>query len=163
MGRHRQSTEQLKLQGTYKAVKHEHYPDSKITDYLQVPEKIIPPETLKTDYCRQYYTYHVNLLLRLGILTISDLPELQILFETLELYRKLFENVSRLDPLDDLETYEKLAGLLLKAGKRFSDLGAKYYISPTARNKMLLDSLNIQKAETENQSMTAKLLGKKNT
>lgn len=160
-GRPRKPTAELQLQGTYRDDRHKNRPENNLGSYLQVPEKVTPPDTLKTKYCRDYYSYHVNLLISFGVLTISDLPEIQMIFETLEQYREVFTQLKSMDPLKDLDNYDKMTRLLLKLGMRFSDLGAKYCISPTARNKMTLDVLNIQKSETENASVINKLIGKK--
>jgi phage terminase small subunit len=148
-----------KLQGTYR-VDRDTGVENYISDYLEVPKNIEAPVSIADDFCREHYKYHVTLLANLKILTLSDIPEIDMMYEILQEYRKTYDTLQTIDMIKDNETYEKLSNRLLKYGKRFSDLASKYCISPTARNKLTLESLSIKK-EIEQTSVTAKLLSKK--
>jgi phage terminase small subunit len=159
MGRKRKPVELKKLQGTYKACIDtgvENY----ISGYLEIPKSIEAPASISDDFCREHYKYHVRLLANLKILTLSDIPEIDIMYEILQEYRKTYNTLQTIDMIKDNETYERLSNRLLKYGNRFSVLASKYCISPTARNKLTLESLSIKK-EIEHTSITAKLISNK--
>jgi hypothetical protein len=159
MPRPRKPAEQHRLEGTYRGDRHGGGVENYIGNYLEIPEKIEPPENITDKYCREHYKYHVNLLMRLKILTLSDIPEIDMMYESLQQYRKIGAVLSKLNPLS--EEYEKLSRLLLKFGNRFSEIAVKYCVSPGARNRIRIEALSIRK-ETEHQaSATAKLLRRK--
>jgi phage terminase small subunit len=148
-----------KLQGTYRENK-DNGVETYISNYLEVPSNIEAPDTITDNFCREHYKYHVRLLANLKILTLSDIPEIDMMYQTLQNYRKIYDTLQTIDMITDSETYELLSNRLLKYSKRFSDLASKYCISPTSRNKLTLESLSIKK-EIEQTSLTAKLLNKK--
>jgi phage terminase small subunit len=131
-----------------------------ISNYLEVPQNIEPPVSIVDVFCKEHYKYHVRLLANLKILTLSDIPEIDMMYEILQEYRKTYNQLQTIDMIKENETYEKLSNRLLKYSKQFSVLASKYCISPTARNKLTLESLSIKK-EIEHTSITTKLLNKK--
>ena len=89
-GRPRKPTEQLKLSGTYRKDRHEKNIDTSLVTLLDVPQiELVPPESIVDPYCRDHYKYHINLLIKLKIFTVSDLTELDILYHTLQQYRMI--------------------------------------------------------------------------
>jgi hypothetical protein len=159
MPRQRKPIEQHKLDGTYRKDRHGNSAEALVGSVLEVPTNILPPDTLKDDYCREHYKYHVNHMAKLKILSLSDIPEIDIMYDCLQRYRKINTALSELSPAS--EEYAGLSRLLLKFGAQFSAIAAKYYISPSARNKVKIEELAIQKEEVRQTSLTAKLIGKK--
>ncbi|MDR1301548.1 MAG: hypothetical protein LBK43_03645 [Treponema sp.] len=159
-GRPRKPTTQLKLAGTYREDRHGKNPDTLIADLLNIPGELVPPETLIDTYCREHYKYHTNLLINLKILTVSDLPELELLYLTLQQCRQIRERLATLDMLKEPDDYVRFTRILINLSDYFSKVAQKYYISPTARTKLQLDQLNLEKAKQE-ESITKKLLNKK--
>jgi hypothetical protein len=159
-GRPRKPTTQLKLSGTYREDWHGKNPDTLIADLLNIPGELVPPQTIIDPYCREHYKYHTSLLLNLKILTASDLPELELLYLTLQQCRQIREKLSTLDIFNDLNKYAKLSKLLINLSDYFSKVAQRYYISPIARTKLQLEQLNLEKAKHE-ESITGKLLKKK--
>lgn len=159
-GRPRKPTEQLKLAGTYRADRHSKNADTVIKDVLEVPGELVPPNTITDTYCIEHYKYHTNLLINLKILTASDLPEIEMLYLTLQQYRQVQKKISELDMILDMEAYTQLTKIALRLSNYFSTIAQKYYISPTSRTKLQIDRLNLEKAKKE-ESLTGKLLKKK--
>jgi hypothetical protein len=50
MGRHKKPIGQHKLEGTYKDCIHGKNVEPVISNYLEIPEKILPPETIKDNF-----------------------------------------------------------------------------------------------------------------
>jgi hypothetical protein len=82
-----------------------------------------------------------------------------MMYECLQEYRRIGAALRKLSPLD--EEYETLSRLLLKFGARFSEIAAKYCISPGARNRLRLEALGIRKEEKRQAGPAAKLIGRK--
>jgi hypothetical protein len=155
-GRPRKSTEQLKLSGTYRKDRHEKNADLLLENFLDVPGvELIPPESIVDPYCQEHYKYHTNFLIKLKVFTVSDLPELEMLYNTLQQYRMIHNMLPALEGKE----YIEFTKLLLKLSSYFSKVAQKYYISPAARMRLQLDHLNLEKAQAE--SNIAKLLKKK--
>jgi phage terminase small subunit len=159
MPRKRKPVELKKLEGTYRSDR-DNGVETYLSNYLEVPANIEAPDSIVDNFCREHYKYHVRLLANLKILTLSDIPEIDMMYQMLQNYRKIYETLQTIDMIKDSETYEMLSNRLLKYGNRFSALASKYCISPTARNKLTLESLSIKK-EIEQTSLTVKLLNKK--
>jgi hypothetical protein len=159
MGRHRKPIEQHKLEGTYYEFRHGKNIEPVISNYLEIPQKILPPETIKDNFIKLHYIHHVQLLANLNILTVSDIPEINIMYETLQEYRNIYTKLQKTEI--GSEEYEKLSLLLLKYGKRFSEYAIRYCISPMSRNKLTLESLQINKEIDNQNTITAKLINKK--
>jgi phage terminase small subunit len=159
MPRKKKPVELKKLEGTYRTDR-DNGVETYLSNYLEVPTNIEAPDSIVDNFCREHYKYHVSLLANLKILTLSDIPEIDMMYQMLQNYRKIYETLQTIDMIKDSETYEALSNRLLKYGNRFSGLASKYCISPTARNKLTLESLSIKK-EIEQTSLTAKLLKKK--
>jgi phage terminase small subunit len=159
MGRHKKPIEQHKLEGTYRDCIHGKNAEPVIAGYLEVPADFLPPGTITDGFVKDHYQRHVRLLANLHILTVSDIPEINMMYETLQEYRRIYEKLQE-EEIGSKE-YESLSYLLLKYGKRFSDHAVRYCISPAARNKLTLESLQIKKEADNQKSMTAKLIGRK--
>jgi phage terminase small subunit len=159
MPRHKKPVELKKLQGTYREGRDDGV-ETHISGYLEVPNNIEAPLDITDELCREHYKHHVRLLVNLKILTLSDLPEIAMMYHALQEYRKIHAAMVRVDMVADAETYDFLSERMLKFGRMFSSLATKYCISPVARNKLTMESLNIQK-EIKQQSVMAKLIGKK--
>jgi phage terminase small subunit len=161
MGRPRKPAAQHKLEGTYIAVRHENSPEAAIAKHLEVPAGILPPDTITDPVATEHYRHHLQLLVRLNILTLSDIPEINMMYEALQEYRRLYAELQKADPVTDIERYEILSNRVLKFGQRFSTLASRYYISPVARTRLTLETLQINKEVQEQKSITAKLIGSK--
>jgi phage terminase small subunit len=159
MGRHKKPIEQHKLEGTYRADRYGNNSEPVISTYLEPPKDFSPPENITDGFVKSHYKHHVQLLANLRILTVSDLPEINMMYETLQEYRRIYAQL-RKEKIGGKE-YAYLSLLLLKYGKRFSDYAMKYCISPVARNKLTLESLQIKKEIDNQNTITAKLIGKK--
>jgi phage terminase small subunit len=161
MGRHKKPVEQHKLEGTFRADRHGDSTEVAIVHHLEVPNEILPPDNITDNALIEHYKHHVQLLVRLNILTYSDFPEINMMYEALQEYRRLYAELQKVDLVKDIEKYEVLSNRVLKFGQRFSNLAIKYYISPAARNKLTLETLQINKETNEQKSITAKLINKK--
>jgi hypothetical protein len=159
MGRHKKPVEQLKLTGTYRADRHGKSVEPVIAPYLEVPENLTPPKSITATDIRKHYQQHVQLLANLKILAASDIPEINIMYETLQEYRKLYVQLQK-EKIGS-EEYVRLSLLMLRYGKRFSDYAVRYCISPMARNRLALESLQIQKEVDNQKTITARLIGRK--
>jgi hypothetical protein len=159
MGRHKKPIEQLKLQGTFRADRHDKSIEPVIAEHLEPPGDVMPPETITDEFVKFHYQHHVQLLANLRILTLSDVPEIDSMYETLQEYRKIYVELQRTKI--GSEEYERLALLLLRYGKRFSEYAVRYCISPMARNKLTLESLQIKKEIDSQDTIVAKLISKK--
>jgi hypothetical protein len=157
-GRPRKPTEQLKLSGTYRADRHGNNADACIADTLAVPVEVEPPDSIIDSYCREHYKYHINLLIRLKILTLSDIPEIELLYQTLQQLRRIRERLNAMDI--DTPGYIALSELLLKLSNYFSKVAQKYYISPTSRTRIQLEQLNLDQAKKK-ESSVSKLIKRK--
>jgi phage terminase small subunit len=153
--------EQHKLDGTFRAIRHGNSVEPIMANALEVPNEILPPNNITDNALIEHYKHHVQLLIRLNILTYSDFPEINMMYEALQEYRRLYAELQKVDLIKEIERYEVLSNRVLKFGQRFSNLAVKYCISPAARNKLTLEALQINKETNEQKSITAKLIGKK--
>lgn len=158
-GRPRKPTAQLKLSGTYREDRHGKNVDVQLENFLSVPVELLPPKTITDSYCQEHYKYHTNLLIKLKILTASDLPELEMLYLTLQQYRSVQQTLATVDMIADDKVYISLTKTALRLSNYFSRIAWKYYISPEARMRIQIEQLNLTKAKHE--SPTAKLLKNK--
>jgi len=164
MGRPRKPTALLELQGTFRKDRHSNNSDGFISNVSPSPIKIDPPSTLTDKYVIDYWNYHINFLINLNIIQMSDIPELEIMYSALQKARALqveLDKLSKKGIIENIDIYEQLSKLYLKYVARFSQLASQYYISPNSRAKLTLDQLNIEKIKTENPSIMAKLLERK--
>lgn len=152
-GRNRLSVAEKKLKGTFRADrdKKQEKAENTVCNTIAFPKDTIiaPPCHLPPDI-QSLYCQHAQSLISLGLLTPSDLPELAMLYDTLLQYREVNEALKGVDILDDLMTYQMLTNLKCKLQQQFTSLAARYYISPTARAKLTLDVLEIDKKQNEN-------------
>jgi hypothetical protein len=156
----RKPIEQHKLDGTFRRDRHGNLPEPIISNVLEIPE-IKPPSSITDAFIIDQYQHHIQLLARLGILTYSDIPEIEIMYLALQEYRKVYIELQKIDMMKDTDKYDKLSNRLLKHGQRFSNLAVKYCISPAARNKLTLEALQIKKEMESQKSITATLIEKR--
>ncbi|MGI5085275.1 MULTISPECIES: hypothetical protein [Treponema] len=165
MARPRKSTSELKLKGTYRDDRHKDRAivEKEIAELSSFKQgtKIEPPKSLTDKYVVDYFKSHTSLLVSLQILHPVDLPELELLYETLQQVRDVNRQLKKIDMVKDFVMYEKLTKLSLKLSMRFSQLASKYYISPSARTHLELDNLELKNKKLENQSIVQKLINKK--
>lgn len=124
------------------------------------PETKLPcPKSIKERYVRNYWKTLTGALIALGVIGPIDLPEVEALCVTLQKLREVQKTFIELDPFDeDFDLWEKR---YIRLQTKFSELGAKYYVSPVARSKIRLDDLNIQKTQQElqkNETALSRLL-----
>lgn len=162
--------EQKKLEGTYRVNKKEKSPekspDLKLLDISPAPNSVGVPLSLNDPYVIDAWKEHTQLLIRLKSFQIVDVTELEQLYVTLQNLREVqvqLTLVMKKGIVENLELFESLNGAFLRLGNRFSNLAVRYYISPAARSKILLDSLNVEHMTIENQklSLAAKLIKNK--
>jgi hypothetical protein len=161
MGRHKKPIEQHKIDGTFRADIHNNRTELAIVRHLEVPNEILPPDNIIDNDLIEHYKHHIQLLIRLNILTYSDFPEINMMYESLQEYRRLYAELQKVDLIKEIGKYEVLSNRLLKFGQRFSNLAIKYCISPVARNKLTLENLQISKEVNEQKSLAVKLINKK--
>lgn len=135
----------------------------------QVPSAIIPhgtkvacPKSITNRYVRNYWKKLTSALVALGVISPLDLPEIETLCLTLQRLREVQDTYINKSLFD--EDYDEWEGRFIRLSKKFSELGAKYYVSPVARSKIRLDDLNIQKTQQElqkNETALSKLLEKR--
>lgn len=167
MGRPRKTAAEHKQNGTYRKDRYskQELAEKKVSEILEFNEttKLLPPATLTDSYVKQYFLQHTKLLIKLKILNPVDIPELENMYETLEQLRKVQKEIAKLDitNFDNLKAYEVLSKLSLKLGHRFSELAAKYYITPSARTHLQLDNLELENKKIETKTVIQKLLENK--
>jgi len=159
--RHKTPIAEKKLKGLYREDRHGNSAEEVINELIKIPENIVTPSTLTDPYVQSYFSYHTEYLIKIGILSLSDLPELENMYISLQKLREINVKLNMLDMVKDIDTWNKLSSAYIKYSNHFSSLAGKYYISPTARAKMTYDQLNIKKLESEIPSLTERLLKKK--
>jgi phage terminase small subunit len=151
-GRPRKPTELKKLEGTYR--KDRDIPAEKAESVIQKSQILFPeekriscPKTIKTKFVRSYWKKLTSMLIQLKVLSYADIPQLEQLCIILEKLREVQETFSLLSPLD--ENFEHMQKLFINLSNKFDQLGSKYYISPQARTKLILDNLTATKTQQE--------------
>lgn len=109
--------------------------------------KIACPKTLRTKYVRAYWKKLVGMLASMRVLSAADIPQLEQLCVILEKLRELQDVFLRTDPL--AEGYDRIQRNYIALSNKFDALGSKYYISPAARSRLVLDNLAIKKTEQD--------------
>ena len=163
MARTRKPIAQKKLEGTYRKDRDGNRDKSEIIlsnldTAFKEGDSLEPPANITDDFVKQHYIYHSRLLIKLHILQLSDIPELNMMYELLQRERQVERELESIDISSDIDTFERLTKLQIKLSNAFSSLSVKYYISPTARTHLELDNLELEKAKSETQSITARLL-----
>ena len=120
----------------------------------------IVPEQIKSKELQQLYIEHFNRLVNFGLLIPSDIIEFNQIYLFAQQIQDLNNELQKqnITTVKGFEKYQHLTYVILKLSARLSDLGKKYYISPSARAKMTLDELDIQKKSNENESVISKLI-----
>jgi phage terminase small subunit len=131
--------------------------DVAMAPFLLEPASFNAPKSITDKVCKRYYKQHLALLSKLHILSYSDLPELSMMYETLEQYRKVNAQLQSLVPAT--KEYGNLSRLAMKLSKHFTELAHHYYLSPVARNKMLIDVLDI--SAKKEKSLIGNLIARK--
>ena len=164
-GRPRKTVAQLKLTGSYRKDRYGKRNETETAvaelSTFTAGQSLEPPENITDDFVKNYYRYHTKLLIQLGILQPSDIPELNLMYETLQTERNVQAQLQKVDITKDLKTYTALAKILIKLINTFSSLAQKYYISPSSRTHLELDNLELQKKKIENESIVSKIISNK--
>lgn len=161
MARTRKTVAEKKRNGTYKPSRHgeQEKTENAIQEIIgQENFSINPPKEITSKEIISFYKWHTNFLNQLHILTPSDLPSINQMFLTLQQIQDLDERLHETDLTKDFETYEALTKLRIKLCNLFNGLATQFYITPTARAKLTLDHLEIEKKQNENQSVISKLI-----
>lgn len=153
-----------KLNGTYRKDRYgkQEQIEKAVADIIAFSADSVlePPKNITDNFVKQYYQYHTNELIKLRLLTPSDIPELNNMYLLLQQLRKVQDRLDKLNIDTDLDEYERLTKLEIKLSNTFSELAKRYFISPTARTKLQLDKLDVEKKQAENQSVISKLINK---
>lgn len=156
-GRPRKPVALKKFEGTYRKDRDSGKEISE-RQIKSVPGVIVPPDskiscpkTIQTKYVRSYWKRLTNNLISMQVLSYNDLPQLENMMLILEKLREAQEQFSLCSFSDvaALANYDICLKIVSKLTQMFNDLAAKYYISPSARSKLTLDLLNIQKTSQE--------------
>jgi hypothetical protein len=142
-GHNKKPIEIHKRNGTYREDRHGSSSEIVLTNLDILQE--IPEPTLKDPVCKEQYYALITLLLRLNLITKTDFPEIEMMYDVLQKYKEISVQLAKIDIVDDIDTYRKLSTLQLKYQDRFSRIGSRYCLSPTVRSKMTIAALNIQK------------------
>lgn len=152
-GRPPKPIEQKKLEGTYRKDRdlQREQTEKQLREapsaMFKPGEKVKCPASITDRYVRNYWKKMTTALIALGVLSYVDVPEVEQLCMTLQKLREVQVTFSTLSPFDeDFDLWEKR---YIRLANKFSELGAKYFISPAARSKLRLEDLNIQKTEKE--------------
>lgn len=162
-GRPKKSVAQKKLQGTFRSDRHSEQEANEAvvaTTCFTDGTVIEIPKEITDEYVSDYYRFHTNQLIALHLLAPSDIPELNIMYFTLQQLRAIQKSIQETS-IEDIEKYEKLTKLAVKLGNQFSDLAKKYYISPVSRTRIQLDALALEQKKAETKSAIGKLLSNK--
>jgi phage terminase small subunit len=166
-GRKKTSVAEKKLKGTYRKDRDEKQEkaESAVSSLIAFDRDCVikAPATLSGyPKIKKAFVQHAQSLIQLGLLSPQDVPELTMLYELLAQYTDVSQCLKTVDIVEDFEQYQALTHLRLNLQKQFSSLAARYYISPTARAKLTLDVLEIDKKKSENQNAISKILAKRN-
>ena len=152
MARPRKPTAVKRLEGTWRKDRDGNAPDVAITHVrgVLVPEgtSLECPATVKTDFCRTYWRHLTESLVAMRVLGWADLPELEGMVLTLEKLREARKRLSECS-IDDKAEYARLLDLVRKLEAMWHEMAPRYFVSPVARQKMVLDGLNIEKTAQE--------------
>ena len=155
MPRPKKPTELKKLEGTYRADRERKNPSTDVVInkvdgvIFQEDVKIICPKSLKTKYVRKFYKTLTSNLIALKVLSAQDLPEIEHMCIVLEKLRDIDTKLIECDFIEDPINYDRLIKTQSILNKQFESIAGKYFISPVARQKMVLDNFNIQKTAQE--------------
>lgn len=166
-GRRKTSVAEKKLNGTFRKDRHgeQEQTENMLSEIVAFDKetKIETPSAITNKQIASFYQSHTQHLINLGLLTPFDLPELNAMYEVLQQYTEIKAELKKTDITKDFELYKELTYLSEKLLKTFTSLSPRYYISPTARAKLTLDALEIEKKKSENeQSAIGKILARKN-
>lgn len=157
-GRPKKSIAQKKFEGTYRKDRDAETEliEKKISSLPNViisqDTKISCPKTIKTRYVKTYWKKLTTSLISMQVLSFADIPQLEnmmIILEKLREAQEKFSNCSLDDLCENGDDYDRCLKAVTKLTQMFNDLANKYYISPSARSKLTLDMLNIQKTAQE--------------
>lgn len=152
MARPRKPTAVKKLEGTWRKDRDGKASDLALTHVqgVLVPEglKLECPATVKTDFCRTYWEHLTESLVAMHVLGWADLPELEGMILTLEKLREARKRLADCS-IDDKDEYSRLLDLVRKLEAMWHEMAPRYFVSPVARQKMVLDGLNIEKTAQE--------------
>lgn len=159
-GRPKKPVALKKLQGTYRAdrdggAERAQCQLASVSGVIIPPEtKITCPKTLRTKYVRAYWRRLTANLVAMQVLSYNDLPQLETLMIILEKLREAQEQFldcafPEQSDAEEIARYEFILKTVAKLSNLFNTLGSKYYISPSARAKLTLDALSIQKTAQE--------------
>ncbi len=155
-GRRRLSVAEKKLKGTFRKDRQSEQEqiENEITQIVALNKdaQIKPPKNLVNKNLIEFYKSHTKKLLELGLLAPFDLPELNAMYEVLQQYYDVVEELKKTNIKENFIQYKELTDISQRLLKTFSSLSSKYYISPTARAKLTLDVLDIQHKQNENKS-----------
>ena len=147
-GRPRKSTEQKKLEGTYRADRDA--PAETASRALEAANVIFPPGTkiscpksIRTKPVRAYWKRLTAALVSLRVLSAVDIPQLEQLCNVLEKLNAVRDRYMEEPP--EGEAFERLQKSYATLSGLFDKLASKYYISPAARSRLTLDALNCTK------------------
>lgn len=155
-GRPRKPVAQKKLEGTYRKDRdlQTELVEKKVIDsgaLFPKDKKISCPKTIKSKYVRSYWRKLTTTLISMQVLSPIDLPQLELMMNILEKLRSAQEMFieTELDSTENIQKYDFLLKTISKLTQMFNDLASKYYVSPSARSKLTLDVLNIEKTAQE--------------
>ncbi len=161
-GRRRLSVAEKKLKGTYRKDRQSEQEqiENEMSELVALNKnsQIQVPKNLTNKNLIEFYKSHTKKLVELGLLADFDLPELNAMYEVLQQYYDVVEELKKTDIKENFILYKELTDISQRLLKTFSSLSSKYYISPTARAKLTLDVLDIQHKQTENKSAISKAM-----
>lgn len=162
MARTRKTIAEKKRNGTFKPSR-----DGKREQTENKIIEIVGPETIAFDLPSEihskeiisFYKWHTHFLNQLHIITPADIPTLNQMYLTLQQITDIDEQLHKTDLTKDFETYSALTKLRIRLCTLFNQVATQFYITPTARAKLTLDHLEIEKKQSENnQSVIGKLI-----
>lgn len=116
------------------------------------------PSEIQNEEVISFYKWHTNFLNQLHILTPADIPTFNQMYLTLQQIKNIDSEIQKTD-ITDLDKYTALTKLRIKLCNLFNQVATQFYITPTARAKLTLDHLEIEKKQNENsQSVIGKLI-----
>lgn len=116
------------------------------------------PSEIQNEEVISFYKWHTNFLNQLHILTPADIPTLNQMYLTLQQIKNIDSEIQKTE-ITDLDKYTALTKLRIKLCNLFNQVATQFYITPTARAKLTLDHLEIEKKQNENsQSVIGKLI-----
>lgn len=164
MARTKKSVAEKKLNGTYKPSRHskQEQTENIITELITQDKKTFElPAEITNKEIVSFCNWHLDFLNQLNLITPADSLIFFQMYRTAQQIQDIDEQLHNTDITEDFEKYTALSKLRIKLCKLYNEVAVQFYVTPTARAKLTLDHLEIEKKQNQNQTVIGKLIQSK--